>query len=191
MRDLSLHLMDILQNSIVAGATQITILYEELPQNHTLTISIEDNGCGMDTPSLEKITNPFYTTRTTRDVGLGIPLFKMSAEATKGSFFIGSTLGKGTHLQGFFRTDHINMIPQGDTAGTLHLMMTGNPELSFHFTQKKGDQQFSVSTDELHSILGEDIPLSHPDISLWLKSYLEEGIHTVRNSNSEPESLEK
>ena len=117
MRELSLNVMDIAQNSISAGASLITIRVEEDRPADTLSISVEDNGKGMSPETVQKVIDPFYTTRTTRSVGLGVPLFKMEAEMTGGSFQIDSQLGVGTTLTAVFKPSSVDMIPLGDING--------------------------------------------------------------------------
>lgn len=175
MRDLSLHLMDIIQNSLVAGASYITIEYSENTRENNLKVVITDNGSGMTTEQLKSAVDPFYTTRTTRDIGLGIPLFKMSAEKTQGNFNIESKQGEGTKIDALFHTDHIDMVPLGDTASTIQLLVSGNPDVDFIFTMSKDDKKFTLSTLELREILGE-VPFSDPSITQWIGNYLKEGI---------------
>lgn len=134
MRELSLNVMDIVQNSVRAGASLITVQVAESKKHDTLTITITDNGCGMSAEQVKSVIDPFFTTRTTRKVGLGVPLFKMEAEMTGGSFQIDSEEGKGTKVTAVFRPSHVDMIPLGDIASVIHLLITCNPELDFLFT---------------------------------------------------------
>ena len=120
-------MMDIAQNSISAGASLITIRVEEDRPADTLSISVEDNGKGMSPETVQKVIDPFYTTRTTRSVGLGVPLFKMEAEMTGGSFQIDSQLGVGTTLTAVFKPSSVDMIPLGDINGTVQLLISCNP----------------------------------------------------------------
>lgn len=179
MRELSLNVMDIAQNSISAGASLITIRVEEDRPADTLSISVEDNGKGMSPETVQKVIDPFYTTRTTRSVGLGVPLFKMEAEMTGGSFHIDSTLGKGTVLTAVFKPSSVDMIPLGDINGTVQLLISCNPGLDFIFHRtlrdEKGERrEFTLETTELRQVLGEDVPLDTPDVVLWIKDYLSE-----------------
>ena len=114
MRELSLNVLDIAQNSIAAGASVITMTVEEDAGADRLTLSVEDNGCGMTSEQLERVRDPFYTTRTTRPVGMGIPLFRMAAEATGGSLSITSKPGAGTTVTAVFGLSHIDRLPLGD-----------------------------------------------------------------------------
>ena len=172
MRELSLNVMDIAQNSLVAGASLITIIVCE--DDASLTITIEDNGKGMDAETLERVQSPFYTTRTTRSVGLGIPLYKMACEMTGGSLELSSELGVGTKLKALFFKKHIDMVPLGDISQTVQLLVTCNPDVDFVYTRTLCNCSYTMDTREMREILGEDVPLSSPDVSLWLKEYLAE-----------------
>ena len=179
MRELSLNVMDIAQNSISAGASLITVAVEEDVPGDTLSISISDNGRGMTPEQVEHVTDPFFTTRTTRSVGLGVPLFKMEAEMTGGSFDIRSTVGVGTTTSAVFKPSSVDMIPLGDINGTVAMLVLMNPDLDFVFTRKKRlaggeERKFDLNTQELRQVLGEDVPLNAPDVSQWIKEYLEE-----------------
>ena len=179
MRELSLNVMDIAQNSISAGASLITIRVEEDRPADTLSISVEDNGKGMSPETVQKVIDPFYTTRTTRSVGLGVPLFKMEAEMTGGSFQIDSQLGVGTTLTAVFKPSSVDMIPLGDINGTVQLLISCNPQLDFIFhrvllTDRGERREFALKTEELRQVLGEDVPLDTPDVVLWIKEYLAE-----------------
>lgn len=179
MRDLSLHLLDIAQNSIVANASEIKISYIEDTQEEKLTIIVGDNGKGMTPEQAQKVQDPFVTSRTTRDVGLGIPLFKMSAQLTGGDLSIESQPNVGTNLRAEFFLNSIDMLPIGDTAGTIMLLMTGNPNINFIFEYTLNDNKFSVSTKELTDIL-EDISISSPIIAPWLEDYINTGIESLK-----------
>ena len=171
--------MDIAQNSIVAGAGRVEVIIEESVPEDRLSISINDNGKGMSPEQVESVTNPFFTTRTTRKVGLGVPLFKMEAEMTGGSLNIESELGVGTRLTANFVPSHIDMIPLGDINSTMLPLITQHPEINFvyrrTYTRADGtEKEFSIQTDEIKEILGDDIPLDTPEIYLWLKEFFEE-----------------
>ena len=179
MRELSLNVMDIAQNSISAGASLITIAVVEDQRADTLSISVEDNGKGMSPETVQRVIDPFYTTRTTRSVGLGVPLFKMEAEMTGGSFHIDSQLGVGTTLTAVFKPSSVDMIPLGDINGTVQLLISCNPGLDFVFRRElctlEGERrEFQLETAELRQVLGEDVPLDTPDVVLWIKDYLNE-----------------
>lgn len=186
MRELSLNVMDIAQNSISAGASLITIAVEEDLSEDTLSISISDNGRGMTPEQVANVTDPFFTTRTTRSVGLGVPLFKMEAEMTGGSFEIRSTKGVGTTTSAVFKPSSVDMIPLGDINGTVGMLVLCNPELDFIFRRKlvteDGDErEFDLKTTELREVLGADVPLNAPDVTMWIKDYLTENTAELTN----------
>ena len=189
MRELSLNVMDIVQNSISAGASLITIeVDEDLPEDR-LSIRIEDNGCGMTPEQVKSVVDPFYTTRTTRSVGLGVPLFKMEAEMTGGSFEIDSEKGKGTKQTAVFKPSSVDMIPLGDIGGTVQLLISCNPNLDFVFTRRRTGSDgtaegFSLKTAELREVLGEDVPLDAPDVVLWIKDFLQEQTEELLKATS-------
>ena len=179
MRELSLNVMDLAQNSISAGASLVTVAVEEDLGADTLSISISDNGKGMSPEQVEHVTDPFFTTRTTRSVGLGVPLFKMEAEMTGGSFSIHSVLGEGTTTAAVFKPSSVDMIPLGDINGTVSMLVLMNPDLDFVFTRKlrleNGEErEFALRTLELREVLGEDVPLNAPDVTQWVNEYLAE-----------------
>mgnify|MGYP000428073364 CR=1 FL=1 len=166
MRELSLNVMDIVQNSVRAGASLITVQVAESKKHDTLTITITDNGCGMSAEQVKSVIDPFFTTRTTRKVGLGVPLFKMEAEMTGGSFQIDSEEGKGTKVTA-------DMIPLGDIASVIHLLITCNPELDFLFTHSIEEKEITLDTRTLREQL-EGVPFTEPAVSAWIREYLAE-----------------
>ena len=133
MRELALHILDIAENSISAGADRVMMLVEENLTEDRPTIRIEDNGKGMDSETLARITDPFVTSRTTRRVGLGIPFFKAAAEACEGSFNIQSSPGKGTRVEVLFKHSHIDRMPLGDIVSTLQTLIIGTPDIHWIF----------------------------------------------------------
>ncbi len=174
MRELSLNVMDVAQNSITAGASLIEIQVEENRGKGELVISIIDNGKGMSEEQVQRVIDPFYTTRTTRKVGLGVPLFKMEAEMTGGDFSIQSVLGEGTTVRARFITSHVDMIPLGNIDDTMVLLISCNPDRDFRFVHRIDEQELELDTRQLREVLGEDVPLNTPDVVQWLRSYLQE-----------------
>ena len=172
MKELSLHILDIAQNSISAGARALDLTLAE--ENGWLTITVADDGRGMSPEFLATVTDPFTTTRTTRKVGLGVPFFKMSAEATGGDFSIVSRPGEGTTVSARYHTDHIDMLPLGDMNATILSLITMNPDLDFVYTRSLDGNPYVLDTRELKEVL-EDVPLNAPDVVLYLKEALEEG----------------
>ena len=179
MRDLSLHLLDLAQNSITAGASLVTVgLF--LEENGMLTMRLEDDGKGMDKELLERVTSPFATTRTTRKVGLGIPMMKENAEKAGGSFSLESEVGKGTVLTATLDTKNIDCLPLGDLSGTLLSLMLTNPlhpDFLFEGKSPKGEDTFD--TREVRAALGSDIPFNEPSVAAWLKEALDEVINSI------------
>ena len=173
MRELSLNILDIAQNSISAGASLTEIVVNENTKDKTLLIGIYDNGCGMTEEQVKSVIDPFFTTRTTRKVGMGIPLFKMSAEQTGGSFKIESEKGVGTRIEAFFKTDSIDFTPLGDIASTIVTIVSMNADKEFLFRRVLDDKEFIFSTVEIKKIL-DGVPLSEPSVMNWIEEYLNE-----------------
>lgn len=178
MEDLSLHLLDIAQNSILAGATLVEITIWEGEEKGHKWVKIRDNGRGMDTDQINRVVDPFYTTRTTRKVGLGIPMFKASAEATGGKMQIDSQKGKGTTLLALFKSEHIDCIPFGKIEETLTALIFMNPEVDFVYTHENGDKRFCLDTRQIREILGE-VSIADPEVVNWIKVYIKEGIEEL------------
>lgn len=175
MREIALHILDICQNSVTAKADLIHVSIDIDEQADLLVIIIKDNGCGMNGELLKKVTSPFTTTRTTRKVGLGIPLFKAGCEACGGRFIITSAENAGTTVQAEYRLSHIDRPPMGELAETMHLLITGNPDIVFIFECRYQNEIFLVDTKEIKDTL-QGVPLSNSDVSVWLLEYLREGL---------------
>ena len=173
MRELALNVMDVAQNSISAGASLITLTVAEDSAADRLSITLEDNGCGMTEEQVRSVVDPFYTTRTTRKVGMGIPLFKMAAEQTGGSLYIFSKVGLGTNVQAVFNTDHVDFTPLGDINATIVTLVTMNTDRDFLFRRKRDEREFVLDTAEVKSVLA-GVPLNEPAVVQWIKGYLEE-----------------
>lgn len=176
MRELSLNILDIAQNSVSAGASLITLAIDE--QGDRMTVSIEDNGCGMSEEQLARVRDPFFTTRTTRKVGMGIPLFRMVAEMTGGSLEISSEQGKGTKVTAVFCTDHIDCLPLGDITGTVTALVSLNEHIDFVYRHTVGGKLFEMDTRQLREVLG-DVPFSEPDVLLWMTEYIQENLQDI------------
>ena len=181
MKDLSLYILDLVQNSLRAGAGCVSILIKDSVSKDQLEIVIEDNGCGMDSELLAKVTNPFVTTRTTREFGMGIPFFQMAAQLSGGTFRIDSTPGHGTTLQGVFVRSHINMLPLGDMTETMVTLVQGAPDVDFLYRYETDSQDITFDTREIKEIL-EDVPLNTPDVLGWIREHLNELRQTIENN---------
>ena len=171
MKEISLNILDIAENSVKAGATLIEI---GLTQTGTvLQIVIKDNGCGMSPEILKRVENPFYTTRTTRSVGLGIPFYKLAAEQTGGKIRLSSAVGTGTTITADFTYGHIDRQPLGNMAETMLGLITSHPDLDFVYQHRVEDAQYTLDTREMRKSLG-GVPLSESAVTLWLSDFLKE-----------------
>jgi anti-sigma regulatory factor (Ser/Thr protein kinase) len=163
MEDLSLHILDIVENSVDAGATKIDIIIKESHAEDLLTLSIRDNGKGMDAETLERVIDPFFTTKTTRRFGLGIPLLKQSAEECRGSFGIESSPGVGTFITATMQLSHIDRKPLGDTGTTVMVLIAGHPDIDFSLTYLKNSFRYEFDSKALKDMLSE-VPINLPHV---------------------------
>ena len=181
MKELSLHILDIAQNSISAGCTRLELSLTE--QDGQLTLVIGDNGRGMTPEFLSSVTDPFTTTRTTRKVGLGVPFFKMAALMTGGDFSIQSQVGKGTRVRAVFGLTHIDRMPLGNMADTMCILMGCNEQINFSFTYQVGEAVFTVSTAQLQEIL-DGVPLNTPQVMDFIRGYIKENMDLLSGGAS-------
>ena len=176
MKELSLNILDIAQNSIKANAAHVEIALER--RGDWLTIRITDDGTGMSPEFAQEAANPFTTTRTTRKVGMGLPLVKLAAEQTGGTFSLSSHQAAhegdthGTTVTASFNTAHVDCEPLGDITETILTLIQGNPDLSLTYLYRKDGDELRLSTDEMREILGDDVPLNSPDVLAWARSFL-------------------
>lgn len=173
MPEISLNILDVAENSVRAGASLIEIGVFVQTKEDKLTVVIKDNGCGMSAEQLEKVQDPFYTTRTTRRVGLGVPFFKQAAESAGGSFSMMSEEGKGTAVTAVFQLSNIDRMPLGDMSSTIHTLVVFNEEIRFIYTYRYDDREFVLDTREIREILGEGISLKDPEVSGFIREFLE------------------
>jgi hypothetical protein len=178
MKELSLHILDMVQNSIYAGASSISIEINEDISRDTLTIAVEDDGNGIDRQAIEKVKDPFYTSRTTRKVGLGIPLLMAAAKRCEGDLTIDSTVGKGTRITAFFKYSHIDRAPLGNIWDTISGIIACNEKVDFVYTHIYDGRKLKLDTKEVRGILGE-VPISAPDVIQWISNYISEGIKSI------------
>lgn len=176
MDELSLYVLDITMNSVRAGATEISI--ELVEDGEWLTFMVRDNGCGMTSEQLKKLSDPFFTTRKTRKVGLGIPFLTMLAEMTGGYVKITSvheseSSDHGTQTVARFGRNHVDFIPLGDMVETVKTLIQGSPEINFTYRHKTEGGEITLSCAEMKEILG-DIPLNEPEILTWIGENLRE-----------------
>lgn len=178
-RDLSQHILDIAENGTNAGATRLNIDIQEHSDDDRLTITVNDNGHGMDGETLKRVIDPWFTTRTTRNVGLGIPFFKQTAEMCGGDFDINSELGRGTMTRATFQHSHIDRPSLGDLVGTLLCLIVGYPNVDLNYHHRVNDREFSLATREIREVLGDEVPMSDPDVLAFLRGTLEEGLASL------------
>ncbi len=181
MQELSLNILDIAQNSVRANASLIEIIIEEQPSQDLLSIDIIDNGCGMTAEQLKSVTDPFFTTRTTRKVGLGVPFLKMAAEMSGGSLTIDSTVGVGTKLRTVFGLTHIDRMPLGDISATMCSLIQCNTHIDFVYTYKYGSAVFVADTRAFKEVL-EGLPLDTPQVISYIGEYINEGMAETKPS---------
>ena len=178
MQEISLHILDIVQNSIEAEATFTKLEIIEDTAKDTLIIRIIDNGKGMDKKKSQLVLSPFVTTRTTRRVGLGLPLLNMNAQNCDGYLKIDSKPNEGTVVEAMFKHSHIDRPPMGNLVETIQTILIGSPNLDFEYEHTVNDKCLSLSSKDIHETLGE-IDLSHPDVIKWLEEWLTENISNL------------
>lgn len=170
-----MHILDLVQNSIEAQASEVWLHINEMISTDALMIKIGDNGRGMNQETVDRVVSPFVTTRTTRKVGLGLPLISMSTLRSDGFMVIESEVGKGTTVTAVYRYGHWDRPPLGDMVQTVKALLVANPGLDFTYKHTVDGNSFTISARELSEILG-DIPFDQPDVLLWLEDYLAQGI---------------
>lgn len=180
MTELSLNVLDVAQNSVKAGAPLIQL--GAVRQGKWLTLTVEDNGCGMTEEQVAHVTDPFFTTRTTRKVGLGVPFFKMAAEMTGGDFSIVSQVGVGTKTTAKFDTTHIDCIPLGDMCSTVVSLIQCNPDRDFLYRYEIDGRGFTLDTREMREQLG-DVPLDTPEVVEFIREFITENTDDVDGKN--------
>lgn len=173
MRDLSLHLLDIIQNSVKAGARRIEVVVDADPAANRLRLQVIDNGCGMSPELLRRVIDPFVTTRTTRSVGLGIPLLKEQCELTGGHLNLVSEVGKGTTLTADLGLDNIDRLPLGEISETWTVLIMADPMIDYRLTLLSPGQRFDLDLAEIRRQMA-DVPLSEPSVLEWIRSNIEE-----------------
>ena len=180
MEDLSLHILDIAENSIAAGASKIQIKIIEDIKRNLLFIEIADNGKGMDEDTIKMAYDPFFTTKTTRRVGLGVPLLAQAARESKGDINIISKKGKGTTITANFQYNHIDRRPLGDIEKTLTVLIVANPEIDFLFEYRRNDYIYSLDTAEIKRNL-EGVPINDPQVIKFIKDGISKWLNDTKH----------
>ena len=178
MEDLSLHILDIVENAITAKAKKIEVLIREEVNEDRLVIEITDDGMGMDEKVREKAADPFFTTRTSRKVGLGLSLMAQAAQEAGGMLRIESELGKGTKVRATFQYSHIDRKPLGSMMETMTTLLLGNPELDISYSHQKEGKTYTLSSDALKERF-KNRSLTGPEVIQWLKKHLKEGLAQI------------
>ena len=179
MTEISLNILDIAQNSIRAGSTLTEIIVKEIPSEDILSFSVKDNGCGMDKDLLKSVMDPFVTTRTTRKVGLGIPLLKSAAEQTGGNVTIESEVGVGTVLTATFSYSHIDRQPLGDISQAMVSLISMNPHIDFVYRHFYESACFELDTLKLREILGDEVSLGEISVAQWIGEFIKDNLTEI------------
>lgn len=181
MPEIALHILDLAENCVKAGAGHVIITVSL--EGDQLCVTIEDDGCGMDEALLARVESPFATTRTTRKVGLGIPMFKQLAEMCEGTFSIRSEKGRGTLLAATFRRSHVDLPPIGDLAGTMRTLIIACPDRpEFCLRYRQDGEEFVFDTQEIRKAVG-GLSLNEPEILEWIGEYLTQGLAEAAGSH--------
>lgn len=178
MRELALHILDLAQNSIGADARHVTIAINE-DEEGFFTFSIADDGCGMSEEMVQRVRDPFVTTRKTRKVGMGIPFIDMVAQQCEGRLEIHSVVGEGTTIKAYFAKDNIDRPPLGNIVETIKVLLVGAPQLDVTFIYANGSERMQFDTHEVREILGEAADFANPEVYTWLEGYLTQEIARV------------
>lgn len=175
MKEISLNILDIAMNSVKAKAKNIGIFIDETDE--TLTLTVTDDGCGMSPEMVKTVTDPFCTTRTTRKVGMGIPLLKLAAEQTGGSFSIKSSdlpESHGTETSAVFNKNHIDFTPLGDVVSSVSTLIQGSPDIDWYFRHTFKSKSAELNTVELRQVLGDEVSLNNYEVIKWIEDNLRE-----------------
>lgn len=180
MKELALHILDLAQNSITAGADLVMLTVNENLNKDCLTIIIEDNGCGMDAKQIEKVKDPFVTSRTSRKVGLGIPLMLAACQRCDGNLDMVSEPSIGTKLTAVFKHSHIDRAPLGNMEETIISLIIGAENINFVYKHIINHEEFVFDTREIRKALGDEVPLTEPEVMDWIKDFISEGLSNLR-----------
>ena len=178
MEDLSLHILDLVENAIAAKAKKIEISIQEEPKEDRLVIEIKDDGMGMDQEVSQKAADPFFTTRSSRRVGLGLSLMAQAAQEAGGRLRIESELEKGTKVVTTFQYHHIDRKPLGDMTETMTTLLLGNPELQISYIHQKDGKSYVLNSQMLKERF-KNQSLTHPEVIQWLRRHLREGLAQI------------
>jgi Histidine kinase-, DNA gyrase B-, and HSP90-like ATPase len=176
--EISLHILDIVENSTRAGADTVFIDIIEDTAKDILSLEIRDNGSGMNEDVLKKVIDPFFTTKTVRSVGLGLPMLAQAAEQTEGNFIIASKGGEGTRVVAEFKLSHIDRQPLGDIASTLVTLIAGNPDVDFIYRHRHDDREYVLDTRDMRKEI-DDVPINNVEVLNFVREHIEEGLKEI------------
>lgn len=182
MNEISLHIIDIVQNSISAGAKNVKVRLSEDSMKDLVLLEVEDDGVGIDKETLHMVEDPFFTTKSGKSIGLGIPLLKETAEITDGNFELKSKRGKGTLIKATFKRSHIDLPPIGNLEDTILTLVFAAEDINLKFTYEKNGKIFEIETGKIKSMLGS-IPFSNPEVIKFLKEYIKENLKNMEVKN--------
>ena len=178
MLEISLHILDIVENSTRAGAKTVSIHIKEDTAQDILSLEIRDNGSGMSEDVLRKVMDPFFTTKTVRSVGLGLPMLAQAAGAAGGRITIESKGGEGTRVAADFKLSHIDRQPLGDIAGTLVTLIAGNADVDFIYRHEHNGKIYVLDTREIKKEI-EDIPINHATVLAFIRDHINQGLGEI------------
>jgi hypothetical protein len=179
LQDLSLHILDIVENSLSAGACRIEIRITEDLGKDRMTMVIADNGRGMDETVMQRALDPFFTTKAARRFGLGLPLLKEACRESNGELVLQSGPGTGTKVEASFQHSHIDRKPLGDIQGTLVMIIAGHPDVDLLYEHRKNGRCFMLDTRDIKKTLGS-VPMNTPEILLALRDHIHSGLEELR-----------
>ncbi len=178
MLELSLHILDIVENSTRAGARNVYIALSEDTYKDIFFLEIKDDGSGMSKEVLKKVLDPFYTTKTVRNVGLGLPMLAQAAERTEGKFIVESKGGEGTRVAAEFKLSHIDRQPLGDIASTLVTLIAGNTGVDFIYRHQHNGREYILDTRDVKKEI-EDVPINHVEVLIFIREHIQEGLKEI------------
>ncbi|MCX7634445.1 MAG: ATP-binding protein [Syntrophales bacterium] len=181
MLELALHILDIAENSIRAGARNVAIRIKEEDDTDILSMEITDDGIGMDEKEQVKALDPFYTTKKVRRVGLGLPMLKQAAERAGGTFFLSSAPGKGTTVRVLFQKSHWDRQPLGDVPGAIMAVIAGSPDVDIDYEHTCNGRSFRFRTAELREMI-DGLPLNQVEVLSYIKEHIREGLTDIASS---------
>jgi len=176
--ELSLHILDVVENSTRAGAKAVYVTIIEDTTKDILSLEIRDDGSGMSEDILKKALDPFFTTKTVRNIGLGLPMLAQAAERTEGKFIIESKGGEGTRVAAEFKLSHIDRQPLGDIASTLVTLIAGNTDVDFIYRHQHNDREYILDTRDVKREI-DDVPINHVEVLNFIREHIEDGLKEI------------